>query len=244
MKIGFFDSGKGGLSLMQTVASYLPHYDYVYYGDTAHLPYGEREESEIYELTKKGIQYLFDQDVLFVIVACNTASTNALRRIQDTLVFQKYTERRVLGVIVPTLEELFRQKLKKPLLIGTSRTVDSRKYNLELENRMIRPIMLSSIATPWLVPLIEAGEYDRAVGTLAPIFDSHAKEGGDGVILGCTHYGLLKSRLGKIYGNRLTFISQHELLSQSVCNYLQKHPEIESKLSTNGTFSIYTTGTS
>lgn len=241
MKIGFFDSGRGGLSLMQTVSSHLPHYDYLYYGDTAHLPYGDRPETDIYTLTKRGVEYLFDQDAVLVIIACNTASVSALARLQDTAVFRSYPDRKVIGIIVPTIEEMLRQKLRKPLLIGTTRTVTSGKYQRELEKRVIRPVPLRAIATPWLVPFIEKGELERGVDSIKAVLDEHVGKGGDSVILGCTHYGLLKKKLQDMYGDKLAFISQHDLLPRSVETYLMRHPEIESRLTTGGSYQIHTT---
>jgi glutamate racemase len=106
MKIGFFDSGLGGLTILKAVVKELPQYDYVYYGDTLHLPYGDKTEEEIFTLTKTGIEYLFEKGCVLVIVACNTASAETLRKLQDSWLLETYPDRKVLGVIVPTLERV------------------------------------------------------------------------------------------------------------------------------------------
>src|SRR3989338_6111066 len=132
MKIGFFDSCLGGLITLKAVAKALPQYDYEFYGDTANLPYGGKSEEEIFELTKAGIMHLFKRDCLLVIVACNTASAETLRRLQDGFLKSEYPDHRVLGVIIPTVEELVSGDIKHALLVATKRTVDSGKYEREL----------------------------------------------------------------------------------------------------------------
>ena len=128
MNIGFFDSGLGGLLILKAVARALPQYDYIYFGDTANLPYGDKTETEVYELTKAAIEELFNRDCLLVIVACNTASAESIRRIQDTYLKEEYHDRRILGVIVPTVEEVIEKGFKRAILLATTRTVESGKY--------------------------------------------------------------------------------------------------------------------
>lgn len=243
MKIGFFDSGVGGLTIMNSVRDTMPHYDYIFYGDTKHLPYGNRPESEIYTLTRNGVEYLFREGALVVIIACNTASAETLRKLQDTYLMKKYPQRKILGVIIPTIEEVIEQRKKKVLLIGTTRTVNSRKYELEMEKCMIRPISLTGIATPELVPLIEHNNISDAVHFLEPILMRHIESGGDSLILGCTHYVLIKEPLRRVYGKDLTVLSQDEIIPDKLQKYLFIHNEIESKLSRGGSKKLYLTGT-
>ena len=106
MKIGFFDSGLGGLTILKAVTQALPSYDYEYFGDTAHVPYGNKSEEEIYELTKAGVEHLFEQECALVIIACNTASAETLRKLQDTFLKEEYPDRNILGVIIPMVEEV------------------------------------------------------------------------------------------------------------------------------------------
>jgi glutamate racemase len=231
MNIGFFDSGLGGLLILKAVARSLPQYDYVYYGDTANLPYGDKTEEEIYELTKAAITELFKRDCLLVIVACNTASAETLRLLQDSFIKEEYPDRKVLGVIIPTIEELVEQKTKHAVLLATKRTVESGKYERELSKLNVE-VRLTAKATPELVPLIELGEIDVAVDAASKTIESQAGEG-DGVILGCTHYVLLKDTLREKFPG-LTFISQDEVIPKKLSDYLSQHPEITSQLTNTG----------
>lgn len=240
MNIGFFDSGLGGLLVLKAVARALPQYDYIYYADTKHLPYGDKTEEKIYEYTKSAIEELFKRDCILVVVACNTSSAETLRRIQDTYLSQNYPERRILGVIVPTIEEVVEVKPKRVLLLATKRTVDSDKYARELEKITRGDIELVSVATPELVPLIEAHKLDEA--TLSAIKTIEANTGeGEAVILGCTHYVLLKDSLRAHFGITRTFISQDEVIPKKLANYLDRHPEIASRVSDTGKRQIHLT---
>lgn len=240
MKIGFFDSGLGGLIALKAVAKALPQYDYEFYGDTANLPYGDKSEEEIFELTKAGIVHLFNRDCLLVIVACNTASAETLRRLQDGFLKSEYPDHRVLGVIIPTVEELVEADIKHALLVATKRTVDSRKYDIELDKLTVAPL-ITACATPELVPLIESGQHEAALRSLVGTIKERGEV--DGVILGCTHYSLLKDELRKEFP-QLTILSQDEIIPDKLTDYLRRHTEIESKLSKRGTRNVYLTDNS
>ena len=233
MNIGFFDSGLGGLLILKAVAKIMTQYDYIYYGDTANLPYGDKTEEEIYTLTKNAIEGLFKRDCLLVIVACNTASAETLRRIQDTYLKDKYPERRILGVIIPSVEEIVEKHYPRTLLLATKRTVESKKYERELAKLSSDEVELLAIATPELVPLIEAHKIEEAVGIAIKVIEAEAREG-DAVLLGCTHYTLLKEPLRRHFGDTLTFISQDEVIPKKLANYLLRHPELTSQLSNTG----------
>lgn len=239
MNIGFFDSGLGGLLILKAVAKALPQFDYVYYGDTANLPYGDKTEEAIYELTKAAIKELFKRDCLLVIVACNTASAESLRKLQDTFIKNEYPDRRVLGVIVPTIEEIIRHNAKRAILLATVRTVDSHKYEKELIKGQHEPIELVSVATPELVPLIELGEIEAATESAISAIERAGV--GEAVILGCTHYCLLKNPLRKHFGDTLQIISQDEVIPQKLSDYLARHVEIASKLSNTGKRQVHLT---
>lgn len=234
MTIGFFDSGIGGFHVMERVMQHMPHYSYVFYGDTKHLPYGDKKEEQIYQLTRNAVWYLFSaHNAQVVVLACNTASAQTLRRLQDEFLVTRYPGRRVLGVIIPTIETVVQAGYKKPLLIGTTRTIESGKYERELEKKD-PTITLSKEATPHLVPLIEAGRHEEALDSLKELFDMHIAYGGDAVILGCTHYSLLTPALRKRYGDVLQFVSQEEIIPDKLQEYLVRHPEIETLLSKKG----------
>lgn len=240
MKIGVFDSGLGGLMILDAVRERLPMYDYIYYGDTKNLPYGDKTEEEIYELTRRAVIELFEHDVLLVIIACNTASAESLRRLQDTLLIDGYRERRILGVIIPTIEILIEDGHENVLLIGTSRTVESGKYVRELEKRTANHIRLTSIATPELVPLIESGTIPGAIEALEMYLTPRMGEI-DTLVLGCTHYTVLKEHARKTYPG-LRVISQDELIPAKLATYLERHTEIESRISRSGSCENIVTG--
>lgn len=233
MKIGFFDSGKGGEVILDAVRAYLPSYDYLYYGDTAHVPFGDRSEEEIYTLTENGVRWLFEQGALLVIVACNTASAESLRRLQDTFLVREYSERRVLGVIIPTIEEIMQSGSVYPFLIGTKRTIESRKYEKELQKKGATHIELKAVSTPELVPLIEAGEYEQAFTALCSTLDSY-KKSFDTLILGCTHYTILKNEIRAMYKSDFRVLAQDEIIPYTLQRYLRRHPEIEGRLFKTG----------
>lgn len=240
MKIGFFDSGLGGLTILKAVALEIPQYDYVYFGDTKNLPYGDRTEEEIYVLSKAGIENLFQRGCSLVIIACNTASAQTLRKLQDSWLPAAYPDRRILGVIVPTLEVVLESAIEHIALLATTRTVDSDKYRLELDNRSERHISLVQIASPELVPFIELNELDAATAAAIQRIELLAGEC-EGVILGCTHYTQIKNQLRTHYGDKKIFYSQDEIIPKKIFTYLTNHPEIESQLTQTGERSIHLT---
>lgn len=242
MNIGFFDSGLGGLTILRAVTKQLPDYNYVFYGDTAHLPYGDKTEEEIYSLTKQGIEYLFQADSALVIVACNTASAETVRRLQREFLPQSYPDRKILGIIIPTIEVLQTQNVSNALLIGTKRTINSNKYQVELDARGNHTIHLTAIATPALVPLIELGETETATKqAIACIESISSTQKIEAVILGCTHYTQLKEALRNHFSSQLLIISQDEVIPDKLHTYLTAHPEITTKLAREGKRTIHLT---
>tara|TARA_B100000508_G_scaffold140707_1_gene142973 strand:+ start:186 stop:968 length:783 start_codon:yes stop_codon:yes gene_type:complete len=239
MKIGFFDSGLGGLTILRSVVLELPQYDYCFFGDTKNLPYGDKTEEEIYELTKAGVEELFKRDCVLMIIACNTASAETLRKLQDTWLPEAYPDRRILGVIVPAVEEIIDSGKTTATLIATKRTVDSKKYEVELTNRSSHEISLNALATPELVPFIELGEIDAATEVAISRIDS---EGGEGevIVLGCTHYTELKNNLRAHYKDKL-ILSQDEIIPLKLKMYLENHPEILEQLTSEGKRDIHLT---
>jgi glutamate racemase len=232
--IGFFDSGLGGLVMTRAFRACLPSYDMLYLGDTLHVPYGPRSAEAIYQFTQQAVAYLFEQGCPLVIIACNTASANALRRLQQTyLPHSPYADRRVLGVIVPTIEAALASGCTRIGLIGTAFTVNSGTYREELQK--INPeIQLFGKATPLLVPLVENNglKYARPVveDYLAPLLAAQI----DSLILGCTHYPLYREMLQEILPPHVDIISQDEVVPPKLMDYLQRHPEIERRISRGG----------
>lgn len=240
MKIGFFDSGLGGLTIMKAVSSQLPQYDYAYYGDTENLPYGDKTEEEIYRLTLVGINHLFAADCALVIIACNTASAETAKKIQDEYLPKYFPDRKVLGIIVPTIEMLDFEVPTKVALIGTKRTVESNKYLNELNNVRKDMVSLTQISTPELVPLIELGELKTAATQAIKRIESEAGES-EVVILGCSHYTQIKQALREYFGKNKIVLSQDEIIPSKLKDYLDRHEEISSRLTSEGTRTIHLT---
>lgn len=243
MKIGFFDSGLGGLTVLNAVIKELPEYDYHFYGDTAHIPYGDKTEKEIFTYTKNGIEYLFDHECMLVIVACNTASAETLRTLQTEYLPHVYPDRKLLGVVIPTIESVSESGCRNILLLATKRTVDSRKYEIELRKLKNENVELTTVAMPELVPLIELGETNEALRIAQNIVQTYVseREDIDGVVLGCTHYTVLSGGLRKLF-HHLHIFSQDEIIPKKLALYLRKHTEIDMRLSKTSKRIIQFTG--
>jgi glutamate racemase len=231
MKIGIFDSGLGGLFITKSLVKDLPQYDYVYLGDTQRVPYGNRSSEAVYQFLKEAVNYLFEHDCELIIVACNTASACAsLRKIQKEYLPRHYPKRRVLGIILPTAESAMADTRTKRIgVLATQGTVNSEAYIREV--RKISPsAKVFQQAAPLLVPLIESNGIEFAKPILRSYLSPLKKRNIDTLILGCTHYPILKKQIGKICGKDVRVISQDEIISEKVKDYLKRHPEIDEKL--------------
>lgn len=242
MKIGIFDSGLGGLAMMHEIKQILPEYEYVFYGDTLHVPYGERTPEDIIELTKRGVDFLFKQDCLIVILACNTASAVALKYLQENYLPEKDNANlRILGIIVPTAETLI--SCKKIGVLATERTVSSHSFNEAFARYGWHGTIIYQ-ACPQLVPLIESGLYKEAEEILENMYLPFLlKEKIDAIVLGCTHYMLLKDKIHTILPEHIKLISQDEIIPIKLKNYLtdEKHADKNKLLTKNKTIEIYVT---
>lgn len=239
MKIGVFDSGLGGLLIAKAVRAALPQYDYLYFGDTLHVPYGRRSPEAIYKLVEQAVSYMFAQDCALIIIACNTASAAVLRRLQQEYLPAHYPDRRILGVVVPTLEVATEHQARTVGLLATEATVESSIYAAELEK--IDPgIVLKAQAAPLLVPLMEhhGEEFLRPCleKYLAPLLEA----GIESLILGCTHYCKLKDMARELVPAGVDVLSQDEIIPGKLADYLSRHPEMETRLSRGGavTFTV------
>jgi len=216
----------------------LPHYDYIYLGDNARTPYGNRSFETVLKFTAEGVQYLFSQGCPLVIIACNTASAKALRSIQQHYLPKTYPERRVLGVIRPTVESI-RDKTDSNTvaLWGTGGTVSSQSFVLEIAKHAPE-VKLVQQACPMLVPLVEAGELEgEGLEYFIKKYWRQTEEQAsdiDTLLLACTHYPLLKGMIEKMIPRRVRILSQDELVAPSLADYLKRHPEIESLVSRGG----------
>lgn len=230
MKIGVFDSGLGGLVVTKAFIKALPEYDYVYYGDTEHLPYGEKTSGQILSYTIEAIKFLISQKCGLIVIACNTATSIALRYLQQRFIPSCAPDVKVLGVVIPTVEEALQDNAAKVGVIATRATVRSHIYEQELHK--IKPdLEVREIDAPELVPAIEADDFASAEKLSRKYAGQFADV--DSLILGCTHYPLLKEYFrSALPGVRI--ISQDELMGAKLADYLHRHLEIDICLSRNG----------
>ena len=264
MKIGVFDSGYGGLTILEKIRQRLPEYDYMYLGDNARAPYGTRSFEVIYEYTLQAVKWLQAQGCRLIILACNTASAKALRTIQQHDINPDKV--RVLGVIRPTVEYVIANGAKHIGIMATPGTVSSNSYVMELKkvesqkskvesealgtpiNVERSSLVISQVACPMWVPLIEAGEHNsdgadyfvkKYISELVQKDDQL-----DTIILGCTHYPLLLPKISAEVAQRLSdckVVCQGDIVATSLKDYLGRHPEIASDLSHGGTCQYITT---
>lgn len=241
--IGVFDSGFGGINVLRGIVKELPEYDYLYLGDNARTPYGTRSPEIIYEFMLQAVEFFFASQCELVIIACNTASSDALRKIQEEYLPKRHPDKRVLGVLIPAAEAAAEYTVSKKVgVIATSGTVRSGAFVREL-TKLDPNIKVFQNACPLLVPLVESGEHRSQAADLilAKYLFPLQKKGIDTLILGCTHYGILESRIRKICGPSVRIISEAKIVPKKLQDYLKRHPEIESKLSQNGQVEFYST---
>lgn len=247
MAVGIFDSGLGGLTVLRAVQERLPEVDFVYLADSAHAPYGVRTPDDIYDLTTAAVQRLFDAGCDLVILACNTASAAALRRMQESWVPE---DKRVLGVFVPLIEAMTERQwgdnspprevaVKHVALFATPATVASRAFQRELAFRAIG-VDVEGQACGGVVDAIEDGDYILAEALVRSHVDALRRKMPDpqAAILGCTHYPLMQETFQDALGPDVTVYSQASLVADSLADYLDRHPD---KLG-SGTAAHLTTG--
>lgn len=244
MKIGFFDSGVGGLTVMEHVVRALPEYDYLYLGDAGRAPYGGRGRSTIARYTEQGVNFLFDQGATLVIIACNTACSVALRYLQEKyLRAPNRHDRKILGIVVPTVETVAAlTKTGHVGLFGTETTIQTHVYEEELKK--FSDAKITGIACPTLVPFVEEGwEHSKSARYACQDYVAQLNDPKvDTAILGCTHYPFLKHLFRDFLDDHVTLIEQGPIVAASTTRYLERHTEIESQLSRNGSRTFFTTG--
>ncbi len=243
--IGVFDSGYGGLTVLKEIVNKLPQYDYVYLGDNARAPYGNRSFDTVYHYTLQCVEWFFNQGCSLVILACNTASAKALRTIQQNDLPRIAPSKRVLGVIRPTSEIIGTfSETKSVGILATNGTVSSNSYPIEIE-KFFPGIKVYQEACPMWVPLVENNEHEShgadffVKKNLHNIFEKGERI--DVLLLACTHYPLLKSKIEQHIPVGVKLLSQGEIVADSLEDYLKRHPEIESQCSRNGQRQFYTT---
>ncbi len=235
MAVGIFDSGLGGLTVYDAVSASLPDVPIVYYGDNLHAPYGVRDAQDVFELTDKAVKHLWENGCNLVILACNTASAAALRRMQEAGVPRG---KRVLGVFVPLIEALTERQwgdnspprevsVKNVALFATPATVASRAFQRELAFRAIG-VDVEAQACGGVVDAIEDGDMILAEALVRSHVDALTRKmpNADAAILGCTHYPLMEPIFQAALGDSVKVYSQANLVAASLVDYLKRHPEM------------------
>lgn len=240
--IGVFDSGLGGLTILKYFLRDLPQYNYLYLGDNARLPYGSKSPETIYEYAREATDFLFSHGCNLIIIACNTASAQALRRLQKEYLPKKYPDRRILGVIKPLVESVDGKRFKKIGVLGTKATVNSGAYEHELKKINPKAIVHQQSA-PLLVPLIEEGwlKKPETKMILKKYLHPLKTKQIDSLILACTHYPFLHKEVVKIMGKRVSVPHPGEIVAASLKDYLTRHPELGIKASSSPSIKYYTT---
>jgi glutamate racemase len=243
--IGIFDSGYGGLTVFRSIADQLPDYDYIYLGDNARAPYGNRSFNTIHEYTWECVQMLFAMECPLIILACNTASAKALRTIQQRDLINGDPAKRVLGVIRPTAEVIGNYSQTKQIgVLGTKGTVQSESYLIEINN-FFPDVKVHQQACPLWVPLVENGEHDQpgADYFVKKYLDQVLAKSDeiDTLLLACTHYPLLQEKISAHLPEHIKVVPQGDIVAASLKDYLNRHPEMEQKLTRGGTRQFFTT---
>ena len=246
--IGVFDSGYGGLTILDKIRKQMPTYDYIYLGDNARTPYGPRSFEIVYEFTLQAVKKLFELGCPLVILACNTASAKALRTIQQVNLPSIDPTRRVLGVIRPTAECIGTLTHSRHVgILATSGTIKSQSYILEIK-KLFPDISIMGEACPMWVPLVENNEYQsegadyfvqKHINNLLqkdPLIDTF--------ILGCTHYPILIDKIKRFTPPHIQIVAQGEYVAHSLQDYLQRHPEMDIRCTKGGTCHFLTTESS
>ena len=243
--IGIFDSGYGGLTILHGIRQLLPEYDYMYLGDNARAPYGSRSFEVVYQFTRQAVLRLFERGCHLVILGCNTASAKALRSIQQRILPELAPDRRVLGIIRPTAEIIGQlTKTRHVGILATEGTIRSKSYNMEIQ-KLWPDITVSGQACPLWAAIVEANEAD------SPGADYFVKKridqlmrldpDIDAIVLGCTHYPLLMSSIVAHVPQHVRIVPQGQYVAASLSDYLQRHPEMEKKLTKHGLCHYLTT---
>ncbi len=243
--IGIFDSGFGGLTVLREIEQILPGYDYLYLGDNARAPYGNRSFETVYAYTLEAVRWLFDRGCHLVVLACNTSSAKALRTIQQRDLPHIAPRRRVLGVIRPVTESVGKITRSGHVgILATAGTVASQSYVIEVK-KYFPEVTVVQEACPMWVPLVENNEFEsdgadffvrqhiNRILAADPLIDT--------MVLGCTHYPLLRQKIATFLPSEIAVVSQGAIVAVSLADYLERHPEIERQCSKQRRRDFFTT---
>jgi glutamate racemase len=235
MKIGIFDSGMGGLIVANGIIRKLPQYDYIFLGDTARVPYGNRSAETVYSFTRQGVEYLLEQGCGLVVIACNTASADALRRLQKEFLPGRYPDRHLLGVLVPAVESAVATTRSKRIgVLATRGTVASKAFAREIQARLPEASVTQKPA-PLLVPLVEYAGLRWARPILEDYLYELQEADIDTLILGCTHYPVLRPLIEDILGEKVSVVSQDLVVPNALEDYLKRQTQLANKLTSDRT---------
>ncbi|WP_041138691.1 glutamate racemase [Beduini massiliensis] len=220
--IGIFDSGVGGLTVLQTMMKDLPHTDLMYIGDNKNCPYGDKSKAALYECASKVVEYFIAHQIKIIVLACNTTSANVLEELRAA-----YPNTRIIGVIDSTVQNFLRKEKEKVLVIATKATIDSHKYQdtIALYNKQVQ---VNELATPKLVPLIESGKYKKGIQETIKEYVTAYQGKIDSIILGCTHYPIIANQFKEVLKD-ICYISSSESVSKEVAYYLSEHHLIDTQ---------------
>jgi glutamate racemase len=243
--IGVFDSGYGGLTVLESLQAELPGYDFIYLGDNARTPYGSRSFEVIYQYTLEAVKFLFKQGCPLVILACNTASAKALRTIQQNDLASLAPTNRVLGVLRPTTEEIGTLTNSGHVgILGTNGTINSNSYAIEIK-KFFPDLTVVQKSCPMWVPLVENNEFDNVGGEfyIKKYIDEILQQDDeiDTLVLACTHYPILEEKIKKYLPKHIRLVSQGNLVASKLKNYLNRHSEINDRLTKKNQLNILTT---
>ena len=245
--IGVFDSGLRGLTILKNLQKALPRYDYLYLGDNARAPYGSRSFETIFRYTLQAVRELFSRGCPLVILACNTASAKALRSIQQDVLPYEFPDKRVLGIVRPTAEEIGKFSHSGHIgIFGTAGTVSSGSYLIEI-NHFYPELKVTQHACPMWVPLVEYGERESEGAKFFVKKDIDALLAEDPeidmLLLACTHYPLLEGAIRSALPENIRLVFQGDIVAEKTVDYLRRHPEMENRLTKNGKTHFLTTDT-
>ena len=242
--IGVFDSGYGGLTILSSLREKMPQYDFIYFGDNARAPYGNRSFDVVYSYTLAAVEFLFSQGCNLIIIACNTSSAKALRTIQQNDLHRFGPNKRVLGVIRPSTEQI--GDLTKTTcvgILGTLGTINSSSYPIELA-KFAPKIVVEQLACPLWVPLIENNSFDSVAGKMIIEEDVttlvNKNKNIDTIILACTHYPVVQSYIQSLVGEKCKVIAQGPIVAEKLQEYLIRHPWMEEQISSSGQVTYFT----
>jgi glutamate racemase len=234
--LGFFDSGFGGLSVVREIQKKLPQYSFTYLGDNARTPYGSRPLDVIHRFTLEGVVELFNRGCELIIVACNTSSSVALRKIQQEYQQKYHPGKRALGIVIPTAEEVSSLSTTKVIgILATEATVNSLAYPQEIL-KIDPKVEVHQQSCPLLVPMIEAGDLDATRGPARQYVESLLEQDAriDTILLGCTHYALIEDILRQLIPQKIRVVSQGAIVADKLADYLRRHSEMETRLDKSG----------